>query len=121
MKVCFTHIPQNPSTRVKFGQLNPLSTRNKSTLVLDAISTHCFDIFALTETWVSDNANNVTKYYIVPQVTMFYIFIALMELRRRFFDFFQLHKTDSCKICQTWKKENLETDIQLTKSLLARR
>ena len=58
--------PQNPSPFVKFGLLNPRSTRNKSTLILDAISTHCFDILALTETWIPEDADNVTKYDIVP-------------------------------------------------------
>ena len=57
---------QNPSPFVKFGLLNPRSTRNKSTLILDAISTHCFDILALTETWIPEDADNVTKYDIVP-------------------------------------------------------
>ena len=58
--------PQNPSPSVKFGLLNPRSTRNKSTLILDAIFTHCFDILALTETWIPEGADNVTKYDIVP-------------------------------------------------------
>ena len=58
--------PQNPFSSVKFGLLNPRSTRNKFTLILDEISTHSFDILALTETWIPEDADNVTKYDIVP-------------------------------------------------------
>ena len=64
MKACFTHEPSKSIFSVKIGLFNPRSTRNKLTFILNAISTHSFDIFALTETWVQVNLDNVPKYHI---------------------------------------------------------
>ena len=50
----------------KFALLNPRSTRSKSSIILDTILSLKLDIIALTETWIPENADNVTKYDIVP-------------------------------------------------------
>ena len=50
----------------KFALLYPRSTRSKSSIILDTILSLKLDIIALTETWISENADNVTKYDIVP-------------------------------------------------------
>ena len=42
------------------------STRSKSSIILDTILFLKLDIIALTETWIPENADNVTKYDIVP-------------------------------------------------------
>ena len=45
---------------------NPKSTCSKSSIILDTILSLKLDIIALTETWIPENADNVTKYDIVP-------------------------------------------------------
>ena len=50
----------------KFALFNPRSTRSKSSIILDTILSLKLDIIALTETWIPENADNVTKYDIVP-------------------------------------------------------
>ena len=46
--------------------LYPRSTRSKSYIILDTILSLKLDIIPLTETWIPENADNVTKYDIVP-------------------------------------------------------
>ena len=57
---------QNVPLSTKFALLNPRSTRSKSSIILDTILSLKLDIIALTETWIPENADNVTKYDIVP-------------------------------------------------------
>ena len=56
----------NVPLSTKFALLNPRSTRSKSSIILDTILSLKLDIIALTETCISKNAYNVTKYEIVP-------------------------------------------------------
>ena len=50
----------------KFALLNPRSTCSKSSIILDTILSLKLDIIALTETWIPENVDIVTKYDIVP-------------------------------------------------------
>ena len=50
----------------RFALLNPRPTRSKSSIILDTILSLKLDIIALTETWIPENADNITKYDIVP-------------------------------------------------------
>ena len=50
----------------KFALLNPRSTRSKFSIILDTILSLKLDIIALTETWIPENTDNVTKYDIMP-------------------------------------------------------
>ena len=56
----------NVPLSTKFALLNPRSTRSKSSIILDTILSLKLDIIALTEIWIPENADNVTKYDIVP-------------------------------------------------------
>ena len=56
----------NVPLSTKIALLNPRSTRSKSSIILNTILSLKLDIIALTETWIPENADNVTKYDIVP-------------------------------------------------------
>lgn len=46
--------------RVKCGLLNVQSARNKTFEIRDVINNECLDIFAITETWLTDFDSAVT-------------------------------------------------------------
>ena len=74
---------------LKFALLNPRSTPSKSSFKLDTIFSIKLDIIALTETWISENADNVTKYDSVSWFSCSALSPTHRQMRRKYFCNFQ--------------------------------